>query len=92
MIQENEIVTLVLGLGLLIFVGIQRRQVRQFPRVGLFLGGVVVLLAAWVFTVAEGFCYSRVFNTLEHLGYAVSSAALALWCFLTLGQGREDHS
>ncbi len=83
MIQENEIVMLALGIGIYIFaLGYQSRLERIFE--WRFLRyAYQLLLAAWVFTVLEGFFFTETFNIMEHLCYACSTVLLAFWCWKT---------
>jgi MFS superfamily sulfate permease-like transporter len=89
MIQENEMVMLVLGLGVLILIQRTRRQLKRVPSSNIVISGFYVLLAAWVLTVLEGFYCRELFNFLEHTCYAVSSLLVATWCWKALGRGRE---
>jgi hypothetical protein len=93
-IQENEVVTLVLGIGVLLFLANQARRFGSFPRLRVFLAGFLALMAAWIFTILEGDAPGEgtpppplfvLFNTLEHIGYALSSVLLSVWCWLVFG-------
>ena len=81
MIQQNELVTLVLGMSVLGFFALGRVRIRELPRWGLFLLTYAVLCAGWVLTVLEGFFWPNTLNVLEHICYAVSSILFALWCW-----------
>ncbi len=89
MFQQNEVITLLLGLGASVFLAAYWRRLEGFPERGLFVGSYGVLLAGWVFTVAEGFVFPRLLNVLEHLCYALSSGLLALWAWRAGSAGRE---
>lgn len=88
MIQENELIMLLLGLGVLIFLIANLSQLRRIPESTLLIASYVVLLFGWVLTVAEGFLLSRVINFMEHLCYAVSSVLLALWIWKICKSGK----
>jgi hypothetical protein len=80
MILENEVIQLIIGLGGLVFILINRQRLKR-PRVmALLVAGFNFLLAAWVFTVLEGFIWPRLLNLLEHLSYFASSVLVLLWC------------
>ena len=89
MIRENEVVMLLLGLGVLVFILANRSRLRRLPRWDILSLGFYVVLAGWVLTVAEGFFYENVLNYLEHISYACSAVLLALWCWKVSASGRE---
>jgi len=86
MIQENEVVMLMLGLGILVFFAMGRLRIREFPEWRVFLLGYAVLNLAWVCTVLEGFLWGDALNLLEHLCYAASSVLVAVWFWRVLGR------
>ena len=80
MVQENEVILLLLGLGVLIFALANRERLEELPAVRLLAAGLYLLLAAWVLTILEGFFWPRALNLLEHGCYAASAALQAAWC------------
>ncbi len=65
--KENEIVMLLLGVGVLIFVLLRRKQIKQLPSAHLLITCFSILLAGWAATVLEGFfeessIYYKLFN------------------------------
>lgn len=80
--QENEIITLVLGLGALIFTFIRRKELESMPGWGVALAAILALVGAWIFTVAEEIVWGSQLNILEHFCYAASSVLLATWCWM----------
>ena len=89
MIQQSELITLLLGLGVLIFLMANASQIRNIPESSLLIASYVILLFGWIFTVAEGILLSRFNNFMEHLCYAVSSISLALWIWKVCKSGKE---
>ncbi len=81
MIQQNELVTLILGLGVLAFFVLGRVRIRDLPGWRLLLLSFTVLCAGWALTVLEGFFWPDVLNSVEHICYAVSAILFALWCW-----------
>lgn len=80
--QENEIITLVLGLGALIFTYLRRKELENMPGWGVALAAILSLVGAWIFTVAEGVFWGPQLNILEHFCYAASSVLFATWCWM----------
>ncbi len=89
MIQESEIVMLILGLGVLVFILGNLPQLKRIPYSRLLLSGFYTLLVGWVMTVLEGFIWSVLLNYLEHMCYAIASLLLAVWCWRVFGTKEE---
>ena len=90
MIQPNEVVMLIIGLGVLIFILGNRSQLERIPFSRLLLMGFYSLVAGWASTVLEGFFWNEFFNYLEHMCYAAASLFLATWCWKVFGKRRES--
>jgi len=67
MVQENEIVMLIIGLGVLIFLLGNRSQLKRIPFADFLLLAFHALLAGWILTVLEGFFWGELLNYLEHI-------------------------
>ena len=80
MLQVNELILLFTGLGALVFILLNRARLRKIPVLTRLLYGFYFLLAAWVFTVAEGFIWPETLNLLEHICYLASAALILAWC------------
>jgi hypothetical protein len=89
MIHENEIMMLILGLGVLIFVLGKRSQLKRFPSSGLLILGFYLLLAGWALTVVEGFFWELFLNFLEHACYTAGAVSVAVWSWRVFGGGKE---
>jgi len=89
MIQQNEIVMLIIGLGVLIFILGKRSQLQRFPSSKILVLGFYVLLAGWALTVMESFFFAILFNYLEHLCYAIGSLLVTAWCWKVFGSRKE---
>jgi len=88
-VQQNEIIALLLSLGVLLFVLHNRRRLAHLPAWGVLLAAFYVLLAGRVLTVLEGLFLEEALNLAEHVCYAVSSVLLAVWCWRGLA-GKEQ--
>ena len=90
MIQNNELILLILGLGVLIFFSVLRNRMQDIPKPGCFYSAFAVLTAGWLLTVLEGLFWTDLLNLLEHVCYALSSILLAVWCWTVLnGRGAK---
>lgn len=81
MAQENEVVMLALGVGVLAFALKHRKQLARVPHWRLLFLAYRILLVAWTATVLEGFFLPTALNLLEHAGYAAAATLIALWCW-----------
>lgn len=81
MIKENEIMVLILAIGVWVFLTVNRARIKQLRGWRTFLTAFAVLTAGWVLTILEGFFWQEALNLSEHICYSVSSIFLALWCW-----------
>ena len=89
---QNEVVMLLLGLGVLLFILGNRSNIRRIPSGGILTASLVMFLVGVVLTILEGFFLTDLLNVLEHLCYLVSAMLMALWCWQVFGRtGRADR-
>ncbi len=81
MVQENEIVMLILGIGVFLLTLKIRDNIKRIPHWRLIITGFYFLFIAWIMTVAEGLIWGDILNFLEHFCYFGSGTALAAWCW-----------
>lgn len=86
MIQENEVVMALLGIGVLIFIMVNRLQLKRLPASGILVGAFYVLLTGWIATIVEGFFLGKLLNYLEHMCYAGSAILVVAWCWRVFGR------
>ena len=89
MVQENEFVMLVLGIGVFIFALRFRGQIKRIPQGNLFIAGFNIILIGWMLTVLEGFFWKSTLNFLEHFCYSISAILLAIWCWKISYHGKK---
>ena len=82
MIQENEFITFVICVGVLIFFIVNYQKLKKLIGYKLFLTSFILYTCAWCFTVIEGFILEVVFNFIEHLCYISSSVAMVSWILI----------
>lgn len=82
MFQENEVISCILMVGVVLFVLVNYRAVIRIPHSGLLLSALLFILLFNIFTICEGIWTEAFYfyNLLEHVCYVVSMFFLALWC------------
>jgi hypothetical protein len=89
MLHENELIMIVIGMTLLIFVLLNFHQLRQTPSFKLIFISYFLSAIGWISTVLEGFFWEQYLNLLEHFCYAASAILLAIWCWVISMKTRE---
>jgi hypothetical protein len=92
--EENEMVMLFLGIGVLIFILLRRKQLKQLPGAHLLITSFSILLVGWLATVLEGLLEAdsfsqQLFNYLEHFCDAGSGLMMAWWSWRTFTLSKE---
>jgi hypothetical protein len=54
MIQQNELIMLLLGIGCMIFILVNKQKVKRIPVAKPLIAGFYVLLAGYFLTILEG--------------------------------------
>jgi hypothetical protein len=91
MLQENEIVMLLLGIGVFSFFILNKAQIRKITSWKILFGSYCFLLSGWVLTVLEGFFLAYYLNLFEHICYAVSTVMVVVWCWKSLFSLKEEE-
>ena len=91
MIQENEIVMLLLGFGVLIFVFVNYHTLKRIHSSNLLITSYCILCAGWFLTVLEGFFLKTLLNYAEHICYAVSSFIFAVWFWQIINKKTRNN-
>lgn len=82
MFENNELITLLLSIPVLIFLLRRRRNFLAMPRIRILIGSFVLFLLARICTNAEGIALRSELNLLEHASYFIASASLCVWTVL----------
>ena len=91
MIQENEFLTLLIGIGLFIFIIFNYEKLKTLPAMKIILVGLSFLLIGWFLTILEEFFLEDLLNLLEHLCYIISSIIMAVWFWIAIKQKEGAH-
>ncbi len=88
MIEQNEIVTLFLGVGCVILIILKRDQLRRIPFSSFLLISYFCLFLSFIMTVLETYFWQNLFNLIEHFGYLLSTIFLTAWCW-NIARGKK---
>lgn len=89
MVRESELITFLVGVGVVLFIWLNRRRISQIPGSTWLIFSYIAMFAGWSLTLAEGLVLSKFLNTVEHFCYMASSAAAAVWCWIVLFNGED---
>ena len=81
--RGNEVIALIVAIGVTLFLLQNRRQLRALPRRWLFYTAFGVAVGGKVLTVAEDYLFGDILNLLEHFCFVGSTILLAVWCWRT---------
>lgn len=87
--QENEIITLLLGTAVLVFILINRKKLVKITASSLFISAFSLIYAGWFFSIFEEFLWKKSLNVIEHLSYAGSAVCIAIWFFRVFKKDEE---
>jgi hypothetical protein len=90
-LSEDEVLVLLLGIGVLLFIIFNRKQIRRIRFRKILLAGYYILLAGWCFTIIEGYIFEKLFNFLEHGSYVVSSLVFVTWSVKSFFKGGREE-
>jgi hypothetical protein len=79
MIHENEILTVILGAGILHFIILKHAAMKENPSVGLLVPAFCILFSAWVLSILEAFFWAACLNFIEHFLYLLCALCLCAW-------------
>lgn len=91
----NEIVMLLIGVCVLIFILGSWPRLKSLPASNILFAGFYVLLVSWVLTVLEGFFglfWEGILNYIEHSCQAASAVIVAVWCWKVFRGSPRDST
>ena len=89
MVQENENIMFLLGLGVLIFIFANYHHLKRIPSIQILITGYCMFTAGWCLTILEAFFWTTVLNYLEHISYAAGAIIMAIWFWNVFGRQRR---
>jgi dolichyl-phosphate-mannose--protein O-mannosyl transferase len=92
MLRENEVVMLLLGIGVLFLIFVNLDHIKKIKSWKTLTSAYFVLLFGWIFTVLEGFFLDRFLNLLEHLSYFISAVFMIAWCWKATEKAKEEET
>lgn len=90
MVQENEIITLLLGIGLLMLIIYNYSNLKNLDSFTLLFGSIVIAIIGWGLTILEEFYFEEFLNLLEHLCYLLSTIFLVIWIWIIFKKKRDE--
>ncbi|MBW2703832.1 MAG: hypothetical protein JRF33_23685 [Deltaproteobacteria bacterium] len=91
MVPENEIISLLIGCGALVFMLANLAKLQRMPAYLWLLAAFGSFFCGWVLTVLEGYCWPEICNLLEHIAYTLSSLLLAVWALRFAALAKDQH-
>ena len=91
MLQESEVIGLVLFVGTLAFLVLNRQRLVRFPSLSVLTSCLVVFVLARILTVLEGFFWPNALNLAEHICYTASALLLLIWSFRVFAKPAGDQ-
>ena len=91
MFRENEIITLLLAVGILVFIGANRRRLARLPGFPLLGASYLAFTAGWTFTMLEHLFLPVFFNAMEHACYCAGNVLAACWCWKRVRTRTSDY-
>ena len=92
MLNGNEVIMLVLGIGILFLINVYRDKIRRVKSYKVLLGAFYLLIASWTFTLIEDLVLYRWMNLLEHVCLAASSLMTLFWCIIVATRLKREAS
>lgn len=80
-LQENELMMLLIGVGVFIFIQIYHQKLKRIQNWRILKTSFYILLLGLLCTNLEGFILKGPLNLLEHICYATNSFLLLMWCY-----------
>ncbi len=77
--QVNEILMLIINLGIIIAIISNNTKLKIIPFYKLLLSSYFIIFFGWISTVVEGIIYPDFFNACEHASYLVFSIMMLVW-------------
>lgn len=85
MVLESEIITLVLGVGVSVFIWFNRLELKKLAASKILIAAFGMFLAGWTLAIVENFLVPDFLNHLEHASHAIGSILVVLWCWKLFG-------
>ncbi|MFW6305458.1 MAG: hypothetical protein ACOC1V_06750 [Candidatus Saliniplasma sp.] len=86
MVEELEVVLLLLGIFVLIFIIANKRLKRDLPHYTLLVSAFLMYLLSWIFTNLENIMLYELLNLLEHTVQLIGTVLIAVWCWKIFGE------
>jgi len=90
-IQEDELITLIIGSFVLLFIIMKRSNLKIIPFSGVLIFAYYLVFCGWILTILESFFFEKTLNILEHFCYMASIGTLTFWCYQFFNRQRKEE-
>ncbi|MFX0094130.1 MAG: hypothetical protein ACFFBD_20500 [Candidatus Hodarchaeota archaeon] len=89
-INQSEYLILLVGLAILVFIWLNREEIRHLSFRKVLLAAFCVLVVGWILSIIEELLWEELLNFMQHLCFAISSFLVALWSWMTFKKQEES--
>ena len=90
MLNENEVIMLILGIGILSLISVYRSKIKRVFAYETILIAFYLLIASWICTILEDIFFYRIMNLLEHVFFAASAVVTLIWCWRVASRQKQE--
>jgi len=90
MLNENEIIMLVLGVGVLALLSVYRSKIKRIHFIASMRLAFYLLVACWTFTLLEDLFLYDLMNVLQHICFASSAVFTAYGCWRFVANVKKE--
>ena len=89
MMREDEIIMLVLGIGVFVFIAGSYRRLKQYSLIKILIAGFCFNFLGWLLTILEGFVWQEALNFAEHMCYFAGALCVVVWVYSAFVPAKE---
>ena len=92
MIEIDDVLILLIGIIILIFILVNYSVLKSIPDSKIIIMGFSLLAICWFFSLIEGVIFEEVMNFLQHLFLVFNTVLVAFWVWKKYKRGEEVKS
>lgn len=82
MIEKFEVVLLLLGIFVLVFILANKDLIKHIPSSELLISGFLMFFISWILTNLEHIFWYEILNLLEHTFQLIGIVIITIWCWI----------